>query len=126
MAKSLKTRLESKKNMVLRDVRLFGLTFAMNKYEVSDFTAFKRWVGEESGDAECGVIPVFNISNHSTLGEQIVAAFLQKLDSLQNEIAQLSNENKELEQILSENQANEIQQAWVALRLMGEVTPNNK
>ena len=76
MAQPLANKLAGKEAEVLKDIQMFGDQYAMEKYLVKDFVAWRRWVFEQTHDPEFGRHPQISFSGNRDVGEQIVDALV--------------------------------------------------
>lgn len=87
--KSLHTRLDYRRDEVLKFAARFGQFRAMEEFEVKSYAQFSAWLEEVTGDENFGLHPALSLGSHKTLGEQLTDAFLHK-------VAQLQDENRRL------------------------------
>ncbi len=76
MGKSLTVRLADTRDEVLKDTKLYGWNYAMDRWGVHDYLAFRKWLEKETGNADYGVNPQAGLSSSGNLGEQIVDAMV--------------------------------------------------
>lgn len=81
----LRTRLNGEKEAVLAYTTTYGRLLAMQKFQVKDYISFVTWLKEVTGDEKFGLNPTVNPNGNQDLGDQLVAAFLRKLERLQAE-----------------------------------------
>jgi len=83
--RSLHTRLDYRRDEVLKFAARFGQFRAMEEFEVKSYAQFSAWLREVTGDENFGLHPKISLGDHKTLGEQLTDAFLRKVAQLQDE-----------------------------------------
>lgn len=109
--KSLHTRLDNEKEEVLKVTETLGRLAAMNAYAVKDYPAFCRWLKDVTGDINFGLRPKLNHSYRQTLGDQLVDAFLRKVEDLEAQNESLSRRIEFLDWTLSHTKGKDEMQA---------------
>lgn len=84
---SLKTRLENCRKEVLDYTKYHGRSEAMDKFDIKTYDSFARWLEEETGEKMFGFRPVLGVDRNTSLGDQLVDAFLRKVAYMETERA---------------------------------------
>lgn len=92
MSSSLKARFNGNAVEVIEYTKLWGRFKAMQKYEVCDYVAFSKWLEEETGDPNFGLVPEIRNESHHDLAEELLDAFTSKLSALQVDNVRLGKE----------------------------------
>lgn len=88
----LRDRLNGEKEAVLAYTATYGRLLAMRKFGIKDYVCFQRWLKEVTGNENFGLNPTISSNGSQDLGDQLVAAFLRKVERLQAENARLRQE----------------------------------
>ena len=101
--KSLHTRLDYRKDEVLKFTAQHGQFGAMNEFDIRSYDRFNQWLKEVTGDENFGLCPTLSIDGRRTLGEQLVDAFLLKVAQLQAEKEELRAQVEMLKRVATLN-----------------------
>lgn len=112
---SLHTRLDPRKEEVLKVVKSFGVFRAMEDFQVASYDRFLKWLKEVTGNANFGINPAIALGGSQSLGDQLVAAFLRKLADLEGQRADLQERIRVLEWQLAGPRETEYRQALTVL-----------
>ena len=115
--KSLHTRLDPRKDEVLRITGTFGQFKGMREAGVASYDCFRRWLKEVTGDENFGLHPKIKLAGDQTLGDQCVEAFLRKVAYLETRNAEKDRRIEYLEWQLSLGQPKQLQQALTVLEV---------
>ena len=114
--RSLHKRLDPQKEAVLQVAATFGRWKAMRDFKVSDYLCFHKWLEEVTGDENYGLHPAISLNGGQTLGDQVVAAFLEAVLALKTENQKLHEEVEHLKWQLSAARDKEELQALAILQ----------
>ena len=115
--KSLHTRLDQQKETVLSVTAKFGRWRAMRDFKVSDYGCFHNWLKEVTGDENFGLNPAICLDGHKTLGDQLVAAFINTVLALKVENQKLHEELEYIKWLQSSARDKEELQALAVLEV---------
>jgi len=115
--KSLHTRLDPRKEEILRITETFGPFKAMTDFHVAGYDRFRIWLKEVTGDENFGSRPKIRLDGDQSLGDQLVAAFLRKVARFQAENEDLKKRIKLLEWQLDHTREKEQEQALAVLEV---------
>lgn len=82
---SLHTRLDPIKQEVLDYTDTFGIFGAMRKYRIASWDCFHGWLKGATGNEKFGIYHRLTSDGRQTIGEQLVNAFLLKVEQLEVE-----------------------------------------
>lgn len=103
MAQSLKNKFNGNRQEVLDYVQKHGRFKAMLEFKVNDYGCFSSWVVDATKDQNFGLNPTLN-QNHLPSIDDVVLAFMRKVEQLQREKAELREKLKFYEADDSEKQ----------------------
>ena len=115
--KSLHTRLDPQKDAVLKVTGIFGRWRAMQVFEVKDYLCFNDWLKEVTGDENFGLNPKISLNGRGSLGDQVVAAFIQTVLTLKDQVKALREENEYLKRQLENDGSKEELQTLAVLQV---------
>lgn len=92
MPASLKSRFNGNKEEVIEYTRLWGKGKAMDKYGVKDYLAFSKFIEGEIGDSNFGVSPMLSGAGNKTWAEDLLNAFVHKINQMEAQKQQLEKE----------------------------------
>ena len=92
MPTSLKSRFNGNTPEVIDYARTWGISKAMDRYQVRDYIAFKNFLEEETGDKNWGLVPLLGKNGSGTWAEELLDAFTTKINKMEAEKQRLETE----------------------------------
>jgi hypothetical protein len=114
---TLHSRLDPQKEKVLQVTENFGPFRAMNQFKVASYDRFQKWLKEVTGNENFGLRPRLSLESGQSLGDQLVAAMLRKVATLESDKQSLKERITFLEWQLDHGQAKEQDQALAIMEV---------
>ena len=112
---TLHTRLDYRKDRVLKVTETFGRLAAMEEFEVNDYVCFSKWLEGVTGNENFGIHPKISLNGGPGVVNAVAIKVVRTLLDLQVENEELRKENRQLKLELSHDGGTEREQALALL-----------
>ena len=92
MPQSLNSRFDGNAQEVISYAQTWGIFQAMEKYQVRDYLAFKRFLEEKTGNENFGLSPLLGGEVGRSWAEDLLDAFIGKISKMEAEKQHLETE----------------------------------